>query len=220
MTRTSWSALGPADIAARRCTGRSPKLTSGRSPEPLRLPESPRYQRSALHGQGHTRAFRAGAGSRRPCLSRRDPCSNPVPSSGKSDELPPEQVRSRRISRVSAIGISRRLRGAPAFLHPWPERVRGSPRLRREKPVHSRRTALSVQRTAWPAAAAEPAAAGSARQRIRLDVGARLLGTASIREVSSGQPCGMVRLPALGNRAPGSRCAGRGNASSGCVGGG
>jgi len=112
------------------------------------------------------------------------------------------------------------LRGAPAFLHPWPERVRGSPRLRREKPVHSRRTAWSVQRTAWPAAAAEPAAAGSARQRIRLDVGARLLGTASIREVSSGQPCGMVRLPALGNRAPGSRCAGRGNASSGCVGGG
>jgi DNA helicase II / ATP-dependent DNA helicase PcrA len=29
-------------------------------------------------------------------------------------------------------------------------------------------------RTAWPAAAAEPAAAGLARQRIRLDVGARL----------------------------------------------
>ena len=101
--------------------------------------------------------------------------SNPFRSSGESDELPPEQVRSRRISRLSAIGISRRLRGAPAFLHPWPERVRGSPRLRRDKPVHSRRTAWSVQRTAWPAAAAEPAAAGSARQRIRLDVGARLL---------------------------------------------
>jgi len=37
--------------------------------------------------------------------------SNPSCSSGKSNELPPEQVRSRRISRLSAIGISRRLRG-------------------------------------------------------------------------------------------------------------
>jgi len=37
--------------------------------------------------------------------------SNPLSSSGESDELPPEQARSRRISRLSAIGISRRPRG-------------------------------------------------------------------------------------------------------------
>ena len=37
--------------------------------------------------------------------------SNPCSSSGESDELPPEQARSSRISRLSAIGISRRPRG-------------------------------------------------------------------------------------------------------------
>ena len=65
MIATRWSASAPADIAARRCTARSPKRTSWRSPRrSATTARSAGHRRPALHGQGHARAVGAGAAHR------------------------------------------------------------------------------------------------------------------------------------------------------------
>ena len=81
---TRWSASAPADIAARRCAARLPRRTSWPSRRPSATTAQPGHRRSALHGQGHPRAVRAGAahrargaggqrrGDRHPARRRRD----------------------------------------------------------------------------------------------------------------------------------------------------